>query len=252
MAQSFEALPDIRSAELTPEFWLQFVGSSEPGVRDKIVALAKIEIARTGPVDFNTKIVCDALDVKYPIINYYFGSRAGLMVAAVMSLNDEWIRLLKSVLTAKPTSAEKQLLAHVEADIAFAQRWGRMWIFGVYPVDSPDNYGAVQAEYGERMRINHEFWLAVLTQLIRDGRKKKDTAITFDELSVPRANLALSPGAFLAATSLAWSIHGLAAWTAGQHVGTKGLSEPSAPALTEQYVSKQHIKRILKAALAQD
>ena len=102
------------------------------------------------------------------------------------------------------------------------------------------------------MRVNHEFWLAVLTQLVRDGRKKKPRVIEFDEHSIPRAKLAMNPGAFLAATSLAESIHGLAVWTAGQHVGTQGLSEPAAPGLTEQYVSRQHIKRILKAALAQE
>lgn len=252
MALSFDALPDIRDAEFSREFWLDFAGVEDPGVKEKIVALARIEMARVGPVDFNTKIVCDALGVKYPIINYYFGNRVGLMAATVMAGNDEWIRMLKSVLSSKPASAEKQLLAHIEADIAYAKRWGRAWIFGVYPTDSPDNYSAVQAEYGERMRVNHEFWLAVLTQLVRDGRKKKPTVIEFDEHSIPRAKLAMSPGAFLAATSLAWSIHGLAVWTAGQHLGTQGLSEPTAPALTEQYVSRQHIKNILKAALAQE
>jgi len=252
MAQSFEALPDIRSAELTPAFWTDFAGVEVPGVRQQLVALARLEIARVGPVNFNTKIVCDALEVKYPIINYYFGSRVGLMAAAAMELNDEWIRLLKSVLSKSASSAEKQLRAHIEADMAYAERWGRMWIFSVYPTDSPESYGAVQAEYGERMKINHEFYLAVLTQLVRDGRKKKPTLIDFDEHSVPRLTLARTPGAFLAATSLAWSIHGLAAWTAGQHLGTQGLSEPSVPILTEQYVSKQHIKRILRVALDHD
>jgi AcrR family transcriptional regulator len=252
MVQSFDALPDIRSADLTPAVWADIAGSEDPGVREKLVALARVEIARVGPVNFNTKIVCDALGVKYPIINYYFGSRVGLMAAAAMALNDEWIRLLKSVLATSPHSAEKQLRAHIEADVAYAQRWGRMWIYSVYPTDSPESYSAVQSEYGDRMKANHEYFLAVLTQLVRDGRKNKLTVIEFDEQTIPRLTLARTPGAFLAATSLAWSIHGLIAWTAGQHLGTQGLSEPSLPILTEQYVSKQHIKRILRVALERD
>jgi hypothetical protein len=39
-------------------------------------------VAIVGPASFNTAGVCDTLGISYPMVNYYFGNRDGLIAEA--------------------------------------------------------------------------------------------------------------------------------------------------------------------------
>ena len=52
---------------------------SSISTRDLIILASIDQIVETGPVDFNSGTVCDMLNLKHPMINYYFGSRDGLI-----------------------------------------------------------------------------------------------------------------------------------------------------------------------------
>jgi hypothetical protein len=55
---------------------------SSISTRDLIILASIDQMIETGPVDFNSGTVCDLLNLKHPMINYYFGSRDGLITEA--------------------------------------------------------------------------------------------------------------------------------------------------------------------------
>ena len=64
------------SVDLSPEVQaIADIMGANLSTRDLIILVSIDQIITTGPVEFNSGLVCDLLDLKHPMINYYFGSR---------------------------------------------------------------------------------------------------------------------------------------------------------------------------------
>jgi AcrR family transcriptional regulator len=235
----------------TSEFWIEQCGNPAPSVKEQLVILTAREVAKVGVTAFNAKDVCDLVGAKYPMINYYFGSRDGLLLAASLWVNDQWIRAVRGALSTKPTEAMKQLKAICKAEVAFGKEWGAMALLAANPSLVGSASEDLESEEGDtardRREANTELYLGILTKLIHDARKGKKSLVEYRRNRVPIDDLKTHPLSYMAATNMAWSIRGLVAWFAGPHDGDWGIENPSGTPITEQYMAKQHIKRILKA-----
>ena len=224
-------------------------GASLP-TRQKMILLAIDEIINRGPADFNANVVCDKLEIKHPMVNYHFGNRDGLLAEATVYVHDAWTQNLFEKVISAPQSPKKRLRAYVESEVEWAKRMGGMSVLIHYPISSRGSQEIVAEKYADHMKRNFEFNLATLTHLIIDIRNGKSTPIDFDLSNYPRVELVLRhPKAFLAATQIAWATHGLASWSSGDHIATRGLEEPTKlPSFTTKFAVDEYIKTIIKIA----
>jgi AcrR family transcriptional regulator len=216
----------------TADDWLTYGGNASPTVREKLVFLTVDEVLRVGPADFSTKTVCDRLSVKYPMINYYFGGRDGLLAEATVLTRRKWV--LDVTARLRDTSPEPglRLRAWIDGEIAWSTKMEAMNVLVDSPMASKASQAILQAKHGDEMRRAAEFGLAVLMILVLDVRGGTVTPLTFDVDTAPRDGILSHPQAFAAATSIAWSTRGLA----------------SGNTASDQAVVNQHIERIMEVA----
>jgi AcrR family transcriptional regulator len=62
--------------------WLVFGMTGTPNTREKLIALTIEEIVKNGPSEFNAKDICDRIDAKHALVNYYFGNKEMLIAEA--------------------------------------------------------------------------------------------------------------------------------------------------------------------------
>jgi AcrR family transcriptional regulator len=213
--------------------------------------LAIEEIIASGPVDFNAGNICARLGIKNPMVNYYFGGRDGLIAEATMAAQDNWIDFMHSSIKVAPGNPEKRLRAWIDNELIWAQRMSGMGVLINYPMTSLAAHKIVVDQFQERMQANFEFGLAILTTLIIDVRSGKVSPMDFSVHNFPKAKLLLNVSAFAAATSIAWSTHGLAGWSSGRHVATQQIENQPLSAITKitsNHMIENHIKMIIKVA----
>ena len=239
--------PDALS--YTSEQWLRFGTNPTPNTREKMILLAIEEIIQTGPGDFNAKVVCERLGIAYPMINHNFGDRDGLISEAVMTAHDAWCKGVEAAFKTAPADPRKRLKSFIEHEVSWSIKMQGMGVLMHYPTVSTRVSQAVMENFGERMRRNFEFHLALITTTIVDIRSKKVSALDFTIENFPRTQLVVAhPAAFTAATSISWATHGLAMWSGGDHVATNRLATDTLGELTANFVKNQHIKNIMAIA----
>lgn len=246
------AMPEALSAPLPTDSlddWATYAQNSSVPVRERLVIIAALEIAQRGLVDFNAKAVCETGGVQFSIINYYFGGRDGLLAEAAHWAHEQWARNVTLHLSPTPIDATKQLRMMCEGELLWNERWRSLSTFGAYPDASPSVRSRFADSYTARAQQIIEFHLAVLTQIIIDGRAKRKTLVDFDIDTAPKKRLALHAPALLAAISLEWSLHGLCVWVAGQHIPSQNMEDPTLTSVTTTLAIKNHISTIIATAL---
>lgn len=244
MSQAFKPTP----SELE-EIWAAYGEGEKLGVREKLIILSAVEISRVGIMEFNAKNPCAVIDAQSSIVNYYFDGREGLLAEAAYLVHKDWLKTVQSALSKKPSDPRKQLTAIMTAEMAYYRRWGEMAIFAAYPNSSPELRSKFFEKFHAASQTALEYYLAVLTVLIYDARKGEPSLIDFGLTDVPKSKLITHANAFLAATSLTWSIHGLGIWAAGQYVPSESIEDKKLTALTRVAAEKHHLKHIVDAAI---
>jgi AcrR family transcriptional regulator len=243
----FKRSPDAIS--YTSDQWLVFGTNPQPSTREKMILLAIEEIIETGPGDFNATVVCDRLGIAYPMINHNFGDRDGLIAEAIMATHDSWSKGVEAAFKLAPADPMKRLRKFIEHEIAWSVKMQGMGVLMHYPTVSSRVSKAVMEKFGDRMRRNFEFHLALITVTILDIRAKTVSDLEFGKEDFPRTQLVIAhPAAFTAAVSISWATHGLAMWSGGDHVATNSLAKDSLAGLTASFVVNQHIKHIIGIA----
>ena len=102
--------------------------------RDLIILASIDQMIETGPVDFNSGTVCDLLNLKHPMINYYFDSRDGLIVEATIWAYRGWSNKVMTAARNAPKNAEKRLRAYLEECLKWAKNMGPVTVLSQYPV----------------------------------------------------------------------------------------------------------------------
>lgn len=225
--------------------WLQFGDTAEPTVRQKLIALTIEEVIKTGPSDFETKVVCDRIDVNYSMINYYFGGRDGLLAeASAVTVRKSILGMHKRIVAA-PRNAEKRFRVWIEGELQWYRDHSAWGVLINYPIASKVSGAILEEKYGAELTKYSEFYLAMVATMVLDLRKGTLSDFDFGVDNYPRASLLLNPIAALDTVSLAWSVHGIAVWSSGKQVGSAALSAPS---LTQAMAIKHHINHIVERA----
>lgn len=219
------------------------------GTRERLILLTIDEIMKSGPADFNARLVCDRMQVKQSMVPYHFGSREGLITEATIWAFRDWSRYAISVIRRTKGDGEKRLRAYLNAEVKWAMRMGPIALLVQYPILSERVRMKIDEQYGDEMRRNLEYHLAVLADLVVDIRTGSTNPLDYDEHTYPSMEAAVSKAAeFLTATSISWAAHGLQMWVSGSHLSTKSFWTLDVPKIAVKFTVKNHIDEIVAIA----
>jgi AcrR family transcriptional regulator len=236
--------------DLSPEVQAiaEIMGTSV-STRDLIILASIDQIIETGPVDFNSGTVCDQLNLKHPMINYYFGSRDGLIVEATIWAYRGWSHKVMTAARNAPTNAEKRLRAYLDESLKWAKNMGAMTVLSQYPVLSKTVKTLIDDGYSVELQKDFEHHLVFLAVLITDMRIGKNSDLDFDQTNYPKSKYALSnPRELLEATSVAWASHGIMMWRSGSHTPTNNMRKDFTAKFSEDIAMGIHIDNIVSIA----
>lgn len=225
--------------------WLVYGDDPQPNTRAKLIALTIEEMATRGPGGFSVNSVCDRIDAKHALVNYYFGNKEMLIAEASAvsykkSVNDAHNRILMA-----PKDPEKRLRAHIDGELAWYRQMKSWALLVNYPIASDLSRKLIEENFGAELRKYFEFYLSLVGTMILDIRRGTTSEFDFDVTNYPREFLLKHPAIVLDGISMIWSAHGLHIWSAGQQVGSATLS---AEQFTQKMAIDHHIKRMISLA----
>ena len=210
---------------LDANFWLQFGINPEPSMRDKVLFTTIDDVSRVGPATFNVKLVCEALDVSYSLINHHFGSRDELLAEATVIAYAMYVEELWQNVSLAERTPEARLEAWMRASIAWTQRMSGWGAVLNYPTASLDVTEFVSEKYGTEMTEWGELNLARLFTLVRDVRLGNVSDTPLVRGHVPKAQMLTDLREQQVMASIGWSILGVSVWHAGRHLPTANIPE---------------------------
>ena len=223
--------------------------SAELSTRDLMLLVSIDEMVTTGPVDFNAGVVCDRLNIKHPMVNHYFGNRDHLIAEVTVWAYRSWSHALIGAVRKAPKNAEKRIRAYIEAEIKWAKSMRSVAVLVQYPLLSSTVNTMIDDQFGAEMQRYFEYHLSIMTTLVVDLRRGTNSDLDFDISNYPRTELVLKHSReFLDATSMAWSIHGLAQWHSGTHLATTKLPRELAEVVTQKLAVQNHINQVIALA----
>jgi AcrR family transcriptional regulator len=229
----------------TDHDWTIFGDTAKPNTRQKLLALTIEAMVQNGPGGFNVKDVCDRIDAKHALINYYFRSKELLIAEASALTFRKSIAAYRDVVLAAPKDPEKRLRAFIRAEMDWFRKMGSWGLLVSYPIHSQESRELIEDNYGLELKKHFEFYLSMIGTLILDLRKGAVTDFNFDVSNYPRASLLANPGVVMDGISMAWSAHGLNVWIAGQQVGSNRVSTPK---FSHKMLIDHHIEKMVKLA----
>lgn len=235
--------------QVIADFMRRESGRAELSTRALMILTAIDEMVLTGPVDFNAGRVCDRLNVKHPMVNHYFGSRDSLITEVTMWAYRAWSDQLVSAVKSAPPVAEKRIRAYIAAELTWSQRMKAVALLIQYPLLSENVKSRIETEFTREMQELFEYHLALMTTLVIDLRTGTNSALDFDVDSYPRTRLVSAhPREFLDASSIAWSVHGLAIWSSESHSPTRNFAGEAVKNISISVAIKNHINNIIAIA----
>jgi AcrR family transcriptional regulator len=238
------------SVDLIPEVQAIADGlGTSISTRDLIILASIDQMTETGPVDFNSGAVCDLLNLKHPMINYYFGSRDGLIAEASIWAYRGWSDKVVTATRNAPKNAEKRLRAYLEACLEWSENMRAVTVLSQYPVLSKAVKDLIDDGYSVELQKDFEYHLVFLATLIIDMRTGKNSDLDFDKTNYPKGKYTLShPRELLEAASIAWASHGIMMWRSGSHIPTTNLRKEFTAKLSEDLAMKLHVDNIVEIA----
>jgi AcrR family transcriptional regulator len=224
------------SVELSPEVQSIADGlGTSISTRDLIILCSMDQMIKTGPVDFNSGTVCDLLNLKHPMINYYFGSRDGLITEATIWAYRNWSNRVLTATRNAPKNGEKRLRAYLETNLEWCKNMGALTVLSQYPLLSQAVKTLVDEGYSLEFQKDFEYHLVFLATLIIDIRSGKNSELDFDQTNYPKGKYMLThPRELLDAASVAWAAHGVNMWISGSHTPTRNLRQEFTAKVNEE------------------
>lgn len=217
--------------------------------RERMIVIAVDQLIRVGPVDFNSGQVCEVLDIKHPMIKHHFGSKENLLAEALVWTFRTWSRNQTLAMRNAKDEPEAQLRAFISAEIEWAKKLQALAVITQYPLLSEKVLRILGNSHKLEMQRLFEYHLAMLTLIVVAMRTKTRAKFDFDSTNYPRTDLVLKQSsAFLAATSISWSTHGLTMWATGDHFSTQGFASELVGNLSQKFAIDNHIKNIIRVA----
>ena len=238
------------SVDLSPEVQaIADIMGANLSTRDLIILVSIDQIITTGPVEFNSGLVCDLLDLKHPMINYYFGSRDGLIVEATIWAYRGWSHKVMTAARNAPKNAEKRLRAYLAESLDWAKSMGPMTVLSQYPVLSKTVKTMIDNGYSVELQKDFEYHVVFLATLILDLRTGKNSDLDFDQTNYPKTKFTFShPRELIEGTSVAWASHGIMMWRSGSHTPTNNMRKDFTAKFSEDIAMANHIDNIVAIA----
>jgi AcrR family transcriptional regulator len=205
--------------------WLDFGDDPEPNNRQRLIYLTMREVAIVGPATFNTSGVCDTLGISYPMVNYYFGNRDGLIAEAAYTTYVRYLEKLWRAVEAAPRTPVDRLRAYLQAHLRLnveISGWGAVLN---YPIFSTTIAQILSERFGEDHRIHFELNMARLARLILDLWEDVVTQPIYRLDDYPREQLITQQLLMAATAMLSWGTLGVAVWRSGRHAPSQGIRE---------------------------
>jgi len=210
---------------LNANFWLHFGVNPEPPMRDKVLFTTIDDVSRVGPATFNVKLVCEALDISYSLINHHFGSRDELLAEATVIAYAMYVEELWQNVSLAERTPEARLESWIRSSIAWTQRMSGWSAVLNYPTASLDVTEFVNEKYRNEMTEWGELNLARLFVLVRDVRLRQVSDTPLVRGRVPKEQLLTEIHEQEVMASIGWSILGVSVWHAGRHLPTADIPE---------------------------
>lgn len=205
--------------------WLDYGDDPAPSNRDRLILLTMREIAIVGPASFNTSSVCDTLGISYPMVNYYFGNRDGLIAEAGHATYVRYVDRLWAAVQDAPRTPIDRLRAWMQAHLRLnieIRGWGAVLN---YPRFSSSIEEILDERFGDDHRQHFALNMARLGQLILDAWEGTVTDFPHGIDDLPRERLLQMEGLTEITATIAWATLGVAVWRSGRHTPSEGVSE---------------------------
>jgi AcrR family transcriptional regulator len=233
--------------KLDASFWAKYTSDVEPSPRDKLLFVTMSEISRRGILDVNAGAICELLEVKPPMVNYYFGSFDGLLAEAVAHNYENWVDWTTRAVSKKSKSPSERLKTFLDSEVERSRFYGSIIVFSAYPSLSESVTAALNEKFSKRMEAIFEFHLCVVAVILNDMKTNSNTPIEFNVESRPFKKFQVTrTKELLAAASILWSISGLSLWATGLHGGTAGLMD-LAGQRAHKTAMAAHINRLISS-----
>ena len=205
--------------------WLGFTADPSPSNRDRLIYLTMREVAIVGPASFNTAGICDTLGISYPMVNYYFGNRDGLIAEAGHVTYMRYVERLWAAVEEAPRTPVDRLRAWFEAHLRLnveIRGWGAVLN---YPRFSKSIEEILDDQFGDEHRQHFSLNIARLTRLVLDlwAGTVEDFPYGVDDF--PRQELLAETEALKVVATLSWATLGVAVWRSGRHTPSKGITD---------------------------
>jgi len=207
------------------DIWLDFGDDPAPSNRDRLIYLTMREVAIVGPASFNTGGVCDTLGISYPMVNYYFGNRDGLIAEAGHATYVRYVTKLWAAVEAAPRTPIDRLRAWMQAHLRLnveIRGWGAVLN---YPRFSSSIEEILNERFGEDHRRHFELNMARLGRLILDMWEETVTDFPYDVHDFPREEFLQVEALLEITATISWATLGVAVWRSGRHTPSKGITE---------------------------
>lgn len=206
-------------------FWLDHGDDPDPPNRDRLIYLAMREVAIVGPASFNTAGICDALQISYPMVNYYFGNRDGLIAEAGHTTYTRYVQKLWDAVEDAPRTPVDRMRAWFDAHLRLnveIRGWGAVLN---YPRFSSSIEEILDERFGDDHRRHFELNMARLTRLVLDLWSGTVEEFPFGLDDFPREELLGDAEAVKVVATLSWATLGVAVWRSGRHTPSKGITD---------------------------
>lgn len=214
-------------------------------MRDKVLFTTLDDVSRVGPATFNVKLVCEALDVSYSLINHHFGSRDELLAEATVIAYAMYVEELWQNVSLVERTPEARLESWIRASISWTHRMSGWSAVLNYPTASLDVTEFVIEKYRSEMTEWGELNLARLFVLVRDVRLGRVSDTPLVRGQVPKAQLLTDLREQQVMAGIGWSILGVSVWHAGRHLPTSDI--PEVNGLYDKLVD-HHVSRLIAEA----
>lgn len=236
-----------QAPKLDASFWARYTSEPDPSPRDKLLFVTMSEISRRGILDVNAGAICELLNVKPPMVNYYFESFDSLLAEAAAQCYENWLEWTQRAISKKALTPSQRLRHFFNSEVERAVFYGPVIVFSAYPTLSEQVRTVLINKFKKRMEEIFEYHICVLASIFHDMKIGAVTPIEFDVQSRPFKSYQITrTKEMLAAGSAMWSISGLNLWATDSHVGTGSLLKTGGKVARKAAI-EMHINRVISS-----
>lgn len=226
------------------DYWAEFGCVTEPTMREKMLYVTIDDIGRVGGDAFNAKLMCDALGIAPSLVNHHFGGRNELVAEATVLCYKNYVQLLWEAVETAPRDPEARLRTWIETSIYWTTRMSGWGPILNYPKTSLAVTQILDEQFSQEMTDHAEINMSRLLILISDLKKGRISNASLNIGKLPRLKLLKDVDSAMLTASIGWSVLGIATWSAGRHLPTRGMKDFSR---LEKMAFKKHIDRLIQS-----